>query len=332
MDKEIIGLYIKPLFQIGHGKFGKIIVSLAKTNNKSSLITIKCIQKCNNNLDIIQNEINFFNKMTQIKKKCHFLINHIYQQHSESYFYLLSDFAIGGDFIQLMNRFGNSFKTHSNLEFYSWCILNALDYLHENDIIYKDLKLDNTVLDCDGYPKLCDFGMASTTTESQTKGGTFAYMGPEYFLHRCEITSKSDIWAFGIFIYCFITSIYPFGTEKDTMVHEIKKRIDQTSTYQNTILKPIRELLRKIFKIDPTTTPSAKELLCNNYFKQMNNHAEDILSHKYKVPFKAHMVIKKTNDDEMIINLLIKNNFKPERIEQDDDLFKDLKKTFEICT
>lgn len=67
-----------------------------------------------------------------------------------------------------------------NSKFYSACLVMIIDHLHERDIIYRDLKPENTMIDDMGYPKLIDFGTGKIVRgRTYTTVGTPHYMAPE---------------------------------------------------------------------------------------------------------------------------------------------------------
>lgn len=88
--------------------------------------------------------------------------------------------------------------------FYSAEVLLALEHLHDNGIIYRDLKLDNVVLAPDGHIKLTDYGLCKGNTYYETTTGTYCgtpeFMAPEILMNQ-RYTRAVDWWAFGVLLY-----------------------------------------------------------------------------------------------------------------------------------
>lgn len=113
--------------------------------------------------------------------------------------------------------------------FYLASILSALEYLHAQGLLYRDLKLENLVLDRMGYPKVLDFGFAkpnatSTTTappRNMTLCGSMDYMAPEILRHEPH-DERVDIWSFGIIMYELLLGKTPFY---HTNPREVGRRI-----------------------------------------------------------------------------------------------------------
>ncbi|EDO25989.1 predicted protein, partial [Nematostella vectensis] len=90
--------------------------------------------------------------------------------------------------------------------FYSCEIILALKYLHDNKIVYRDLKLENLLLDSEGHIKITDFGLCkeeiSYGATTKTFCGTPEYLAPEVCL---SLLRGERIWVWSILILCYIS-------------------------------------------------------------------------------------------------------------------------------
>ncbi|KAI9917797.1 hypothetical protein PsorP6_012466 [Peronosclerospora sorghi] len=114
--------------------------------------------------------------------------------------------------------------------FYLSCILSAIEYLHDQHLVHRDLKLENLVLDREGYPKLVDFGLSKVDTKKEkdqldprtgTLCGSTEYMAPEVLL-RQSYDARVDLWSFGILMYELLLGTTPFYHENP---RELRRRI-----------------------------------------------------------------------------------------------------------
>ena len=109
--------------------------------------------------------------------------------------------------------------------FTSACILLALEYLHENKIIYRDLKPENIVMDELGYPVLTDMGLAKELKEqmAHTCCGTPLYTAPEVLTSRDAggYTTAVDWWSFGIILAEMLQGVPPFYSNNSKAVFQL---------------------------------------------------------------------------------------------------------------
>lgn len=106
--------------------------------------------------------------------------------------------------------------------FYTTEILLALEYLHERDIAYRDLKPENLLIASDGHLKITDFGFAKKITDrSFTLCGTPEYLAPELIMSTGH-NKGVDWWALGVLIFEMLAGYPPFY---DTNTYEIYKKI-----------------------------------------------------------------------------------------------------------
>ena len=82
-----------------------------------------------------------------------------------------------------------------------------LEWLHQQKIVYRDLKPDNVMLDVDGHVKLIDFGFAKKLGKERTftNCGTIGYVAPEVLLGQTGYGFAADLWSYGILITELLT-------------------------------------------------------------------------------------------------------------------------------
>ncbi|OCT88135.1 hypothetical protein XELAEV_18016768mg [Xenopus laevis] len=121
---------------------------------------------------------------------------------SEYHLFFLMEYVAGGCLKSYLQRKG-AFEQPRAM-FYAACTLMAISYLHENDIMHRDLSPENLLLDSSGYVKLTDFGLSKDGIgyEGRTRSlkGSFGYMAPEV-LAREPYSRSVDWWSLGIVIY-----------------------------------------------------------------------------------------------------------------------------------
>ena len=154
--------------------------------------------------------------------------------------------------------------------FYSAEICLALNYLHERGIIYRDLKLDNVLLDHEGHIKLTDYGMCKEGIRQGDTTSTFCgtpnYIAPE-ILRAEDYGFSVDWWALGILVYEMLAGYPPFFDDNPFGIYE-------------KILSGKIEWPRHI---DPVAKDLIKKFLVQDRTKRlgnMKNGTEDVKRHR----------------------------------------------------
>ena len=116
--------------------------------------------------------------------------------------------------------------TEKEVAFILWQLLLAVNYCHKNDVMHRDIKLDNILIEKQSLQvKLIDFGYAflfDSRQEMVQLAGTFMYMAPEIMSQKKPYDQLSDMWSVGIVAYILLASKFPFpGGDID----ELKKRV-----------------------------------------------------------------------------------------------------------
>jgi len=137
-------------------------------------------------------------------------------------YYIIMPFMAGGT---LHSRIKHSPLALNEVCRYLRDIASALDYVHAQGIIHRDIKASNVLLDEDGNCYLSDFGIARTTTNrvtrlTMTRGllGTVDYFAPELFEEHHKADVRSDLYALGILLYEMVTGQLPFSAENPLAV------------------------------------------------------------------------------------------------------------------
>ncbi|KAK9849502.1 hypothetical protein WJX84_009237 [Apatococcus fuscideae] len=135
-------------------------------------------------------------------------------------------------------------------------ICRGLDYLHFNNTLHGDLKPANLLRSSEGRIKIADFGSALIYLESEDTydgpmNGTPAFRAPETLLKRRKLTSKMDVWALGVCIYCWIFGHLPFVGQTILETFEAIKNDELTFNDSLECSEELRDLLCKMLTKDP---------------------------------------------------------------------------------
>ncbi|KAG8189547.1 hypothetical protein JTE90_008507 [Oedothorax gibbosus] len=173
--------------------------------------------------------------------------------------------------------------------FYASCVVLGLQYLHENKIIYRDLKLDNLLLDYEGYVKIADFGLCKEGVgygdRTDTLCGTPEFLAPE-MLTETSYTRAVDWWGLGVLIYEMLLGKFPFdGDDVEKVFDSIKK--DEVR-YPIFLSRESRAIMMRLLRKNPERRLGASERDAEDVKKQAffrNIHWDDLLKRKTKPHF-----------------------------------------------
>ncbi|XP_041421086.1 serine/threonine-protein kinase N1-like [Xenopus laevis] len=130
---------------------------------------------------------------------------------TEHHVCLAMDLAAGGDLTKVIDHPEFNYKAAI---FYSSCIVLGLEFLHEHNVIHRDLKLDNVLLDASGYIKITDFGLCKkgmgVGVLTTSPAGTPYYTAPE-ILKREPYGRAVDWWSVGVMLYYMVLHRFPFN-------------------------------------------------------------------------------------------------------------------------
>ncbi|ELW65003.1 Protein kinase C theta type [Tupaia chinensis] len=180
------------------------------------------------------------------------------------------------------------------LRFYAAEIILGLQFLHSKGIVYRDLKLDNILLDKDGHIKIADFGMCKENMLGDAKTNTFCgtpdYIAPEILLGQ-KYNHSVDWWSFGVLLYEMLIGQSPFhGQDEEELFHSI--RMDNPF-YPRWLEKEAKDLLVKLFVREPEKRLGVRgDIRQHPLFREIN--WEELERKEIDPPFRPKVTLKVT--------------------------------------
>ena len=216
---------------LGEGKFGKVF--LTEIEGKEGLYATKRLDRAlferEENIKMLYNEITI---LKQIKHPN--VVNYIQSKKTKNHIYIVMEYCNGGTLFECLKKYIDIFKRPFKEEIVQYLmrqIINGLDEFHSNNILHRDLKLDNILINfpsendkislnmLNSSVKISDFGFSSILKNendlAKTTIGTPVYMPPEMIDSNInkkiiKYGNKADIWSLGVLCYQMLTGNLPF--------------------------------------------------------------------------------------------------------------------------
>jgi len=271
---------------LGRGHFGKVI--LARYKNTGEYFAIKALKKgdiiARDEVESLLAEKRIFEVANSMRHP--FLVNLFSCFQTKSHVCFVMEYAAGGD---LMMHIHADVFTEPRTVFYTACVVLGLQYLHENRIIYRDLKLDNLLLDTEGYVKIADFGLCKEGMGYGDRTGTFCgtpeFLAPEV-LTETSYTRAVDWWGLGVLIFEMLVGESPFpGDDEEEVFDSI---VNDEVRYPRFLSLEAIAIMRRLLRKSPerrlgATERDAEDVKKQAFFRNVN--WEDLLMRKVPPPF-----------------------------------------------
>ena len=209
--------------------------------------------------------------------------------------YMIMEYVNNGNLYSIIRRKKALSEYDAYNFFYQVC--KSIYFLHKNNIIHRDIKAENILIDDKNNCKLCDFGWSVILNKDygrKTFCGTMEYMAPE-IINNEEYDKSIDIWSLGVLLYELIHGYNPFDTEEkqkeklNILVHNI---INENYKINENVSKECKDLIEKMLEKDPKKRIKIEEILIHPF----------IINNKY-------LNKENVDDDELKINTPYINNF-----------------------
>ncbi|XP_039479027.1 serine/threonine-protein kinase N isoform X13 [Drosophila santomea] len=322
---------------LGRGHFGKVILSQLRSNNQ--YYAIKALKKgdiiARDEVESLLSEKRIFEVANAMRHP--FLVNLYSCFQTDQHVCFVMEYAAGGD---LMMHIHTDVFLEPRAVFYAACVVLGLQYLHENKIIYRDLKLDNLLLDTEGYVKIADFGLCKEGMGFGDRTGTFCgtpeFLAPEV-LTETSYTRAVDWWGLGVLIFEMLVGESPFpGDDEEEVFDSI---VNDEVRYPRFLSLEAIAVMRRLLRKNPERRLGSSERDAEDVKKQAFFRSivwDDLLLRKVKPPFVPtinHLEDVSNFDEEFTSEKAQLTPPKEPRhlTEEEQVLFQDFSYTAEWC-
>ncbi|TYI88753.1 hypothetical protein E1A91_D03G005100v1 [Gossypium mustelinum] len=191
---------------------------------------------------------------------------------------IVTEFMARGSLYDYLHQQRGVFKLPSLLKV-ALDVSKGINYLHQNNIIHRDLKTANLLMDENQVVKVADFGVARVQAQSgvmTAETGTYRWMAPEVIEHK-PYDHKADVFSFGIALWELLTGEIPYSllTPLQAAVGVVQKSLRPTIP-KNTHPR-LGELLERCWQQDPTQRPNFSEIIeiLQQIVKEVADKGED---------------------------------------------------------
>ncbi|XP_049636619.1 serine/threonine-protein kinase 33 [Suncus etruscus] len=259
---------------LGKGSFGLVIEATDK--EKGTKWAIKKVNKekaGSSAVKLLEREV------TILKSVKHEHIIHLAQVfETPKEMYLVMELCEDGELKEILYKKGHFSENETRWIIQS--LASAIAYLHSNDIVHRDLKLENVMVKSSYIDdknemnlniKVTDFGLAvkkhgRNEPMLQTTCGTPIYMAPEV-INAHDYSQQCDIWSIGVIMYILLCGEAPFLANSEDKLFELirKGELHFESPIWDSISESAKSVLKQLMKVDPAHRITAKELLDNQW-------------------------------------------------------------------
>ena len=276
----------RPISVLGRGHFGKVI--LCQYKNTGEYFALKALKKgdiiARDEVESLMSELRIFECANSMRHP--FLVNLFACFQTSDHVCFVMEYSPGGD---LMMHIHSDVFAETRACFYAACVVLGLQYLHQHNIVYRDLKLDNLLLDNEGYLKIADFGLCKENMgfgdRTSTFCGTPEFLAPEV-LTETSYTRAVDWWGLGVLIFEMLVGESPFpGDDEEEVFDSI---VNDEVRYPRFLSIESVAIMRRLLRRNPerrlgSSDRDADDIKKQAFFRGIN--WEKLLARQVTPPF-----------------------------------------------
>ncbi|EEP81065.1 hypothetical protein UREG_05907 [Uncinocarpus reesii 1704] len=218
---------------------------------------------------------------------------------THNHWYMLFEYVNGGQMLDYIISHGKLKEKQARK--FARQIASALDYCHKNNIVHRDLKIENILISKTGDIKIIDFGLSnlfSPKSQLKTFCGSLYFAAPELLQARQYIGPEVDVWSFGIVLYVLVCGKVPFDDQSMPQLHaKIKKGVVE---YPPGLSSDCRHIISRMLVTDPKQRASLTEIMNHPWMvKGFNGPPENYLPHREALqqPLESEVIQRMTGFD-----------------------------------
>ena len=299
-----IGPYelIEKLKEGGYSKIYK-----AKSCYTGDFVVIKSIEK----MDFQQSveDVLLMVRQSEVLKilKHRNIINLYEIYESQKFFYLIMDYLPNGDLIEQIIK-KKRFQEQEALVIFSQ-LVDALYYMHKNEICHRDIRTEKILFDKKNKPKLVGFSYSSFYTKGKKirdSYGSLCYACPEIIQGDYYNPELADVWSLGVVLYVMVCGYLPFSEDDDNQNKYliINGKVD----YPPQISNKVKDLLKHMLEIDPNKRYTFQKIVRHPWFKPFDEATLTGGCNTYKMIYPV---------DERILKLIVIYGFNKKEVDKD---------------
>ena len=308
-EKDLIGIprNIGPyelIEKIKDGGYSKIYK--AKSNYTGDFVAIKTIEKsC---FQESAEDVLLMVRQTEVLKilKHRNLVNLYEIYESLKFVYLIMDYLPNGDLIEQIIK-KKRYQEQEALAIFSQ-LVDALYYMHKNEICHRDIRTEKILFDKKNKPKLVGFSYSTFYTKGKKirdSYGSLCYACPEIIQNDYYNPELADVWSLGVVLYVMICGYLPFSEDDDNENRYliINGKVD----YPPEISNKVKDLLRHMLDIDPNKRYTFQKIIKHPWFKPFSEETLTGGCNPYKMIYPV---------DERILKLIVIYGFNKKEVDK----------------